>query len=103
MLAALDAPLGAEVAAQLRPGHEEHGHAGSLLRSAYAALQRGAEDERETSLDEIYEIDGEIYGEIDGEDDGEVDGEVGDGRAPRERLLREGACLPALLRALRDA
>ena len=39
VLAALDAPLGAEVAAQLRPGHEEHGHAGSLLRSAYAALQ----------------------------------------------------------------
>ena len=62
-------------------------------------MQRGAEDERETSLDEICEIDGEIYGEI----DGEVDGEVGDGRAPRERLLREGACLPALLRALRDA
>ena len=66
-------------------------------------MQRGAEDERETSLDEIYEIDGEIYGEIDGEVDGEIDGEVGDGRAPQERLLREGACLPALLRALRDA
>ena len=99
MLAALDAPLGAEVAAQLRPGHEEHGHAGSLLRSAYAALQRGAEDERETSLDEIYEIDGEVDGEV----DSEIHGEVGQGRVPQERLLREGACLPALLRALRDA
>ena len=70
-------------------------------------MQRGAEDERDPSLDEIYEIGGEIYGEIDdeadGEIDGEIDGEAGDGRAPRERLLREGACLPALLRALRDA
>ena len=54
------------------------------------ALQRGTEDEGETSLDEIYEID-----EID-----EVDEASDRGAPPRERLLREGACLPTLLRAL---